>query len=166
MRQDNIDSIAEAMGRLIAHYKPKHTTVIARSGGAGITATIMGKRPNVRIDSAILLSGNYNQDQWLDTTSGNKRQWLDPVHGKNNRSADEFIEGIRPDAALYLVAGAQDNNVKPIIAQTYLGKLKTAGKKAILLETNNGHFGFEEDKSFRKLVDQVVSGKGPLEGKL
>ncbi|OEJ68689.1 hypothetical protein BEN30_05605 [Magnetovibrio blakemorei] len=161
--QKNVDSIAIAINRLIQHYKPKHTTVIARSGGAGIIATILGKHPDVEINSALLLAGPYNQNQWLDTTyPDNKRQWLDPVYGVNNRSADEFIAGIRNDVAIYLVTGRNDTNVKTIVAQTYYDKLIKKGKNVVVIETDSTHFGFEEDDNFVKIVDQVSQGKSVL----
>jgi pimeloyl-ACP methyl ester carboxylesterase len=129
----NIDAIADAIRRLKERYGVTRTIVLGHSGGAAITAVMLGKHPGIA-DGAVLVSCPCNIPEW-------RLQW-----GKNlwrkSLSPHAFIDGIPSTSTIIAITGNQDDNTSPDLGKNYVNMLLKRGIAASFWSVEGGGHGF------------------------
>lgn len=128
----NTDSIAAAIGELKRSYHSRKVVVAAHSGGAAITANILGRHPEL-IDAALLVSCPCDVRAWresmfrLTNYSGfqGELSTLSPI---------DQVSRLSPQASVTLVVGKQDPVTPPFLSEHYEAAASNAGKKVQLLQ--------------------------------
>ena len=143
---ENTDSIAALIRELVKEWKPRKTIAVGHSGGAALTANILGRHPGL-IDGAVLVSFPSDAAAWrkhmLDVTGF-------PVftEAPKTLSAIELIDTVPKTTEIKMLVGDQDNTTPPWLSERYLEKGKKLGLK-ITMETLPG-------KGHEVLFDPVV----------
>jgi pimeloyl-ACP methyl ester carboxylesterase len=149
------DAIADAIAALKRRYKAREVVVAGHSGGAAITANILGRRPGL-IDAALLVScpcGNVNR--WradmlrltgFSVFRGNI-QSLSPI-GQ--------VLTIDPRASIVMMTGTEDHVAPLSVAERYRDVAAKAGKKVTLIKLpGRPHNTFIYPKVFAEL-DAII----------
>ena len=108
----------------------ERTIAVGHSGGAAITANILGTHPDL-IDAALLVSCPCDVERWrahmLSTTKftgfQGKIATLSPI---------TVVGGIPPDTRVTMLVGADDDVTPPPISQAYRDAAVRAGKRVAL----------------------------------
>ncbi len=138
----NTDAIAEAIDKLKSRYRARKVVVAGHSGGAAVTANILGRHPEL-IDAALLVSCPcVHVDEWrknmLDLTG------IPVFKGKiDTLSPIEQIKHISDKVFITLMVGTQDKVTPPRFSEKFVSALSNQGKNAklVLLE-NKPHNAF------------------------
>jgi len=127
----NVDAVASALRRIKAHYKGTRLFVVGHSGGAAMTATIIGRHRGL-IDTAILVSCPCDLVTW--------RQGRSPW----TNSLNPAIYASRVPTATRVVAitGSADTNTQAFLAQAYVEKLKARGVPATVQIVDGAGHGY------------------------
>ncbi|MEK9752067.1 MAG: alpha/beta hydrolase [Rhodospirillaceae bacterium] len=149
-REDVIAAVTAAVTALKAHYKAARVVLAGHSGGAAISAVILGKHPGL-VDAVVLAACPCNVPEW----------WI-MKRGSNNwtwsLSPHDFIAGVATNAKIVAVTGGNDGNTRPVIAKDYVEKAKRRGITAEFIElpgvSDNGSARSQEFKdAVRRLLD-------------
>lgn len=115
--QDTITEIGTAIERLRFKYKPGNVIIVGHSGGAAITAVLLGMKPQLA-DAAILISCPCDLVAWragrrgLPWVSENPLQWVSKVS---------------LTAKVVALTGIWDDTTAPGLSKTYVERLKVRG---------------------------------------
>ena len=128
----NTDAIAAAIGELKHRYHSRKIVAAGHSGGAAITANILGRHREL-IDAALLVSCPCDVERW--------RQRMfqltgDPVfQGKvDTLSPIEQIKGISDQVNVTMVVGSQDKVTPPNLSKSYQAAALKLGKRVRLVQ--------------------------------
>ena len=130
---ENVDAIATAVRELAAHYEASRVILVGHSGGAAISAVILGRHPGIA-DAALLASCPCDLVTWR--RSRGKRLWsrsLDPI---------DYVDSIPPDTGIIAVTGARDGNTEAKLCRPYIARLKARGVSARLEIIEGAGHGF------------------------
>lgn len=129
----NTDAIAEAISKLKCRYHVRNVVVVGHSGGAAITANILGRHPGL-IDAALLVScpcgdvekwrKNMLQLTGIPVFKGNIHT-LSPI---------EQVKDISDHVAITLMVGTQDKVAPQKFSEEYLAAVSKLGKNAKLIK--------------------------------
>jgi pimeloyl-ACP methyl ester carboxylesterase len=149
-RPDVIATVAAAITTLKAHYKAERVVLAGHSGGAAISAVILGKHPGL-VDAAVLAACPCNVPEWR--TQRRRRPW------DMSLSPHDFIAAIPAGTEIIAVTGGNDDNTAPELAKGYVEQAKARGIKAefigVLGVTHNGSARSQE---FKDAVGRLIGG--------
>ena len=120
---EDIDEIATAVRRLKERHKASRVVMIGQSGGANISAVILGRHPGVA--DAALLAGPAC-DKIAKARHRNRRVRdvdLSPI---------DYVDKIPLNTRIIAVTGSRDNVNPASICETYFARLKERGVSARL----------------------------------
>ncbi|HTE45317.1 MAG TPA: alpha/beta fold hydrolase [Gemmatimonadaceae bacterium] len=128
----NTDAIADAIVELKRKWHARKVVVAGHSGGAAITANILGTHPAV-IDAALLVSCPCDVEKW--------RQHMYALNRANvfqgriaTLSPIEVIGGISARATIAMIVGAKDDVAPPDISTAYQTAAAKLGKHVTLVQ--------------------------------
>jgi predicted esterase len=128
----NTDAIAHAIGALKCRYHARKVVVAGHSGGAAITANMLG-RHSALIDAALLVSCPCDVEQW--------RQNMFQLTGRpvfqgkiDTLSPVEQIKGMSDQANVTMMVGSQDKVAPPGLSERYQAVAAQLGKKVRLVQ--------------------------------
>lgn len=151
----NTDSIADAIDALKVRYRASEVVVAGHSGGAAITANILGRRPRL-INAALLVScpcGNVNR--WR---AGMLQLTGFAVFKGDIRSLSPIdqIKGIDPHVHIVMLTGTDDHVAPLRVAERYRAAAAKAGKDVTLIELfGRSHNTFIYSKVFAELDEMI-----------
>jgi poly(3-hydroxybutyrate) depolymerase len=122
---DVVDAIASVIEQLKARYHPAHTVIVGHSGGAAITAILVGRWPNAA-DGALLVSCPCDVEGWrkhMLQTQDNPI-WAQPVE---SISPINVVSDVPRTIHVRMLVGSDDNNALPEFTQAYAAALKNRG---------------------------------------
>ncbi|MEW6737937.1 MAG: prolyl oligopeptidase family serine peptidase [Acidobacteriota bacterium] len=127
----NTEAIAKAIGELERRYHSRKVVVAGHSGGAAITANILGRYPEL-IDAALLVSCPCDVEKWRQSMFQLTNQ---PVfQGKiDTLSPIEQIKGISDQVNIIMMVGSQDKVTPPSLSESYQAMVEKLGKKIRLV---------------------------------
>ncbi|UOQ73557.1 alpha/beta hydrolase family protein [Hymenobacter cellulosilyticus] len=127
-----IDALAAALTTLKARYQAGRVVVAGHSGGAAITANLLGRHPGLA-DAALLASCPCNVAVWR---AHMKRQVGGPVWDLPTQSVspEQVVARIPAATRITLLTGTVDSIAPPALTQEYYGRLQRQGIPAKLRE--------------------------------
>lgn len=134
----NTEAIADAIGGLQRCWNARKVVVAAHSGGAVLTANVLGRHPAL-IDKALLVSSVYDVKKWRQHMF---EQTGAPVfQGKiETISPIEQITGMSNQVEVTLMVGSQDEVTPPGFSEHYEAIAVKHGKKVRLVRLGDkGH---------------------------
>ncbi len=129
----NTDAIAETISQLKSRYHVRNIIVVGHSGGAAITANILGRHPEL-IDAALLVSCPCGQvEEWRKNML--QLTGIPVFEGKiDTLSPIDQVKGISENVAITLMVGTKDKVAPPRFSEEYVTAVKKRGKNAKLVE--------------------------------
>ncbi|MBS1207688.1 MAG: alpha/beta hydrolase family protein [Proteobacteria bacterium] len=111
--RENLNEVGTAIERLRAKYKPARLVVVAHSGGAATTASLVGMMPGV-IDSAVLVSCPCDTVAWRT----GRRAWSKSENPMN------WTDKVATTTRVIALTGDKDDNTPPALAEAYVAALQ------------------------------------------
>jgi predicted esterase len=142
-----IAEIGTAIERLRGRYKPRSVVIVGHSGGAAITAVLMGMRPDLA-HAALLLACPCDMVNWR--LGKHSRPWAseDPLR---------WIEQVDASARVVALTGSKDDTTSPELARTYVEKLKARGVDASFeLVPDVGHIDLLRSPALAEATARLV----------
>ncbi|MBO2010363.1 alpha/beta hydrolase family protein [Hymenobacter negativus] len=128
-----IDAIAAALDTLKRRYHAGRVVVAGHSGGAAITADLLGRHPGAA-DAALLASCPCNVAAWrihMKRHTGGGAIWDQPVASV---SPEQVVARIPARTRVALLVGTADSIAPPALTQEYYRRLQQQGIPATLHE--------------------------------
>lgn len=147
----NTDAIASAIQHLRRRWNCRKAVVAGHSGGAALTANILGRHPKV-IDSALLVSCPSDVNEWrahmYDFTGE------EAFAGKlDSLSPYDQMADIPENTSITLIVGNLDKITPPRLSRNYLNRAQSLGKNATLVQLpRKGHEIFLDTIVFEELA--------------
>lgn len=109
--------------------------LIGHSGGAQVAAIILARHPHLA-DAAVLVSGPFDVAAWHAGHNNNG--------AFRSESPIRYVDRVTPDTRIVVIAGTNDTNTFPYLAEQYTAALKTRGVSVQLIEVP----GADHDAAF------------------
>ena len=148
-----IDAIAAALTTLKARYHAGRVVVAGHSGGAAITADLLGRHPGLA-DAALLASCPCNVATWrahMKRHTGGGAIWDQPVASV---SPEQVVARIPASTRVALLVGTADSIAPQALTQEYYRRLQQQGIPATLHELP----GLGHEIFLGKAVQQEIKG--------
>ncbi|MCE8524731.1 prolyl oligopeptidase family serine peptidase [Ruegeria pomeroyi] len=139
--KQNNNLLAQGISTAGQAYPHQKLVVVAHSGGAAQTATLLGTVPGL-IDTAIMVSGPFDIPRWR---AARGTPW------PKSQSPIRYLDQIPRQTRIIAVTGQNDSNTQPGLARDYVAKAQARGLNATFTAIPNaGH-------SFRSLKEPVLA---------
>lgn len=115
-----VAEIGTSIARLRQQYRPARTVIVGHSGGAAITAVLMGLQPQLA-DAALLLACPCDMVAWRVGRRGPAWSSEDPMR---------WIAEVSTSAKVIALTGDQDRTTDAGLAQAYVAALQARGVTA------------------------------------
>jgi pimeloyl-ACP methyl ester carboxylesterase len=134
----NVDALAAAISKLRRRFKARRVVVVGHSGGAAITADILGRHPPL-IDGAILVSCPCDVKRWREHMY--RKTGIPSFQGPiATLSPIDLVGGIADRATISMIVGAKDDVAPPVLSEAYRSAVVRLGKHVQLVELKDqGH---------------------------
>jgi predicted alpha/beta hydrolase family esterase len=125
-----IAEIGTAIERLRLRYKPNAVIIVSHSGGAAITAVLLGMKPQLA-DAAILVACPCDLAAWRAGRS--RMPW-------SSENPMQWVEKVSPATKVIALTGSRDDTTVPALGKPYVEGLQARGIDAIFqLVPHAGH---------------------------
>ena len=120
-----IDAVASAISELRGRYHPRRVVMVGHSGGAAITADLLGQRGNL-VDAALLVSCPCDLAEWRKHMQSIKGGaiWERPVR---SLSPIAVAADIPASARVWMLVGSDDQITPPALTLAYADALRNRG---------------------------------------
>jgi pimeloyl-ACP methyl ester carboxylesterase len=147
----NTDSIAAAISELERRWHARKVVVVGHSGGAALTANILGRHPAV-IDAAVLVSCPCDVEKWRAHMYEVQRWrgWLKKI---DTLSPIDGIPGIANHVPVRMLVGTVDDVTPPSISLDYEAAARKLGKDVTLTQIE----GVDHEALFHPAVLATIS---------
>jgi pimeloyl-ACP methyl ester carboxylesterase len=135
---ENTDALAEAIAKLAKRFKSRETFVVGHSGGAALTANMLGRHPKL-INGAVLVSLPGDVHKWRKHML---EQFRYPVFSGNieTLNAIDQLPDVDDKTLIRIVVGNLDEITPPSLSELYFKRAQELQKKAsINLLIGKGH---------------------------
>lgn len=146
--QQTVKEIGTVIIRLKKHFNPRTTILIGHSGGAAISAVLLGMQPELA-DSVILIGCPCDMITWRIGRS--RTPWLseDPL---------AWINQVKPTARVIAITGSQDQTTPPQLVKTYIHRLQERGVDAsFILVPEAGHIDILRSQAITDAISRFLS---------
>lgn len=151
----NTGAIANAIKKLEVRYNTQKVIVAGHSGGAAITANILGLYPEL-IDAALLVScpcGYVNKWRKHMFQFTGLPVFKGPIH---SLPPITLVENISEEVSIIMMTGTEDKVAPLRISKKYQSAALNAGKNVILIKLPDRHHNtFIYSKVFKKLSEII-----------
>ncbi len=144
---EDVDSIASAVRALSTHHNASRVVLIGHSGGAQISAVILGRYPGLA-DAALLAACPCDLKARAIRRNRRVGRALDPM---------DYADKIPPTVRIIAMTGARDRNTIASECEPYIARLKARGVSARLELIERAKHGF------RRLARSSVYKEGLAE---
>jgi len=121
-----VDAVAQAIDQLKAKINPARTVLAGHSGGAAITADVLGRWPS-QVDAAFLVACPCDLPAWrkhMQQMQNNNPIWSAPV---KSLSPLDLAAKVLPSARVRLLVGADDPVTPRELSERYAEALRAHG---------------------------------------
>lgn len=127
-----VDEIAAAIDTLRHTFKPGHVILVGHSGGAAITADLIGRHPRL-VDAAVLVSCPCELAAFRRHMADLQHQpiWWMPVH---SLSPMDLAGEVDPGTVVKVIVGDSDNVAPPAFSRDYSARLEQRHVPVKLIE--------------------------------
>lgn len=134
---ERISQIMLAVDALVERYHPSKVVLVGHSGGAAITANLIGLYPG-KIDLAFIVSCPCDVSQWRKDMFALTRE---PVFEGDipALSPHTLAKSVSEDTHVTLIVGSQDVVTRPYLSKQYMEQLKESGVPVVLKMVPGGH---------------------------
>lgn len=146
----NTDAIAAAIKELADRHDARKTIVVGHSGGAAITANMLGRHAEL-IDAALLVG----------CPCGDLKAWRESMFKLTAAPVFEgdietlspitLVDGLSPAADIVMMVGSEDGITPPVFSESYVAAAAEAGKEIELVRAAG--------KPHDMLLDDIVYAK-------
>jgi pimeloyl-ACP methyl ester carboxylesterase len=146
-RRQTIADIGTAIERIKKQFHPKTTLIVGHSGGAAITAVLLGLQPDL-IDAAILIGCPCDMLAWRAGRS--RTMWIseDPL---------AWVNQVNPHTRITALTGDQDNTTAPALAIAYISRLQERGIKATFISVPGaGHIDVIKSQAVMDAISELI----------
>jgi dienelactone hydrolase len=152
-----IDAIADAIGTLARRHGAARILIAGHSGGAAITANIMGRHPGFAA-SAVVVSCPCDVARWRqhmrDMRGGvGGLFWRFPVR---SLSPHELANAVDPKATIAVIVGDRDDVAPPALSQDYRDRLRRHGVRVDYTEIAGREHDIFLDDAVRAEVTRLL----------
>lgn len=128
----DVDAIAAAIDTLRRAFKPGHIILVGHSGGAAITANIIGRHPRL-VDGAVLVSCPCDLAPWRRHMFDLQHQpiWWVPVQSLSPMTLADEVDTV---TAVKVIVGDSDNVAPPPLSRAYAARLRQRHVAVTLVE--------------------------------
>jgi pimeloyl-ACP methyl ester carboxylesterase len=131
----NTDAIAAAIGDLKQRFRSRRIMVVGHSGGAAITANVLGRHPSL-VDAALLVSCPCDVHRWREHMF--RKTQFPGFRGEiETLSPIDQIGGVSTNVTIRMVVGDKDDVTPPALSEAYRAAAQKAGKHVTLTELEN-----------------------------
>ena len=128
----NVDAIAAAIGELRQRFQTRRLVVVGHSGGAAITANILGRHPAL-IDAALLVSCPCDVKRWREHMF--RKTGFAGFRGPiATLSPIDQVGAIADRATISMIVGDKDDVAPPSLSEAYRAAAASLGKHVQLAE--------------------------------
>ena len=130
---ENVDAIAAAIRELARYHEASRVILIGHSGGAAISAVILGRHPGLA-HAALLASCPCDLVAWRRAMG--RRPWprsLNPI---------DYADKITKKTSIVAVTGRHDGNTRAELCRPYIERLQARGVSARLEIVEGAGHGF------------------------
>jgi pimeloyl-ACP methyl ester carboxylesterase len=147
----NTDSIAAAIGELERHWHARKVVVVGHSGGAALTANILGRHPAL-IHAGVIVSCPCDVETWRKHMYEVQRWpgWLEKI---DTVSPIDVVSGIANHVPVRMLVGTRDEVTPPSLSLAYETAAKKLGKDVKLTQLE----GVEHEALFDPAVLTTIS---------
>ena len=127
-----VDAVAAAIDTLRRAFKPSHVILVGHSGGAAITADLIGRHPRL-VDAAVLVSCPCDVATWRRHMFDVQHQpiWWMPVR---SLSPMDLAPAVDPTTVVKVIVGDSDNVAPPALSRAYAERLRQHHIPVTLIE--------------------------------
>ena len=156
-----VDAIAAAIDTLRHELHASHVILVGHSGGAAITADVIGRHPHL-VDAAVLVSCPCDLGKWRHHMFDLQHQpiWWMPVH---SLSPMDLAGEVDSTTVVKVIVGAADNVAPPELSRAYAARLQQHHVPVTLIEIPGASHNIlldprvlSEIASTRYLTDRVA----------
>jgi dienelactone hydrolase len=128
----NTDSIAAAIGELKRLRRARKVVVVGHSGGAALTANILGRHPEA-MDAGVLVSCPCDVEKWRAHMYKVQRWpgWLEKIE---TVSPIEVLPAVPSHIPVRMLVGTRDDVTPPSLSLDYEAAAKRSGKDVKLTQ--------------------------------
>lgn len=116
-QKSTIAEIGTVIERLRNRYRPRRVVIVGHSGGAAIAAVLMGMKPQLA-HAALLVACPCDMVTWRLGRRGPPWASEDPLR---------WTDKVAASARIVALTGSRDETTQPMLAQTYVERLKARG---------------------------------------
>jgi pimeloyl-ACP methyl ester carboxylesterase len=134
----NVDAIAAAIGELRQRFQARRLVVVGHSGGAAITANILGRHPAL-LEAALLVSCPCDVERWREhmLQKTGFAGFRGPIA---TLSPIDQVSAIADRATISMIVGDTDDVAPPSLSEAYRAAAARLGKQVQLAELKDqGH---------------------------
>jgi pimeloyl-ACP methyl ester carboxylesterase len=128
----NTDAIAAAISDLKQRFRSRRVVVVGHSGGAAITANVLGRHPSL-VDAALLVSCPCDVARWREHMF-QKTQFPGFQGEIETLSPIAQVGGVSANVTIRMVVGGKDDVTPPALSEAYKTAALRAGKHITLTE--------------------------------
>jgi pimeloyl-ACP methyl ester carboxylesterase len=134
----NVDALAAAISELRRRFKARRVVMVGHSGGAAITANILGRHPEL-VEAALLVSCPCDVKRWREHMF--RKTGIPTFQGPiATLSPIDLVSGIADRTTISMIVGAKDDVAPPALSEAYRSALARLGKHVQLIELKDqGH---------------------------
>jgi pimeloyl-ACP methyl ester carboxylesterase len=146
-QRSTIAEIGTAIERLRERYQPRRVLIVGHSGGAAITAVLMGMKPQLA-HAALLVSCPCDMVTWRLGRRGPPWASEDPLR---------WVNEVAASARIVALTGSRDETTHPVLARTYVEQLKARGIDAAFeLVPDAGHIDILRSPALADVTARIV----------
>lgn len=154
-----VDDVHAVIEELRAHFHPGAVIVLAHSGGAGVTANLLGRHPE-DVAAAVLIACSCDpqgfMNRWVrehpDIPKGLPNPSLSPIDGASS---------VSPKILVRMVIGSDDTVVLVPPSQAYAAALKRRGIDVRLTVVSGaGHVDILSADAAHMAISEVITAEG------
>jgi pimeloyl-ACP methyl ester carboxylesterase len=156
-----VDAVAGVIEQLKARFHPSHTVLMGHSGGAAITADLLGRVPSA-VDGALLVSCPCDLGAWrqfMMKKQNNNPIWTMPIHAL---SPQDLAGEVSPATYVAVLVGAEDDVAPPSMSTAYAETLKQhVSHVTLTIAPGLGHDILLEPVTYEALKSLVQGLRAP-----
>lgn len=149
-RKDTVATLVGAIQQLKNYYQPRAIILVGHSGGAMMSAIILGKYPDLA-NAAVLASMVPNVHAWAK-----KHGW---GSWPNSLSPSDFQQSLRKDTIVRVISGNNDKNTYPSMSKSYVDALQKIGIDAKFIVVAGGDHNsvvLTKTKQFDQAIERLI----------